>query len=159
MVEKKEELVELILQLVATLSPQEKQKIISGLLEKKEGFPISIFRSPLSGLEAITVYLKEQQGKSITEIASLLHRQKSTIYTTYQKAKKKWPGKIDLSDSSITIPYEIFADRKFAVLESLVAYLKEEMNLPLVKISTLLNKKYSTIRTVYVRYKIKNGKK
>ncbi len=155
MAKKKEELLELIVQLVGTLSPEEKQKIISLLVEKKEGFPISIFRSGVSGLEAMVTYLKEVKELTITDISTILNRKKSTVYTTYQKTKQKLVGKIDASDTSIVIPYSVFADRDFAVLESLVAYLKDELKLPLVKIATLLNKKYSTVRTVYVRYKQK----
>ena len=157
MASKKEEIVEVILQLVATLSSEEKQQVLSKLLEKKEGFPISIFASSLSGLEAMVVYLKDTQEKSIGEIANLLNRKKSTIYTTYYQAKKKFSGKLEVSVASMVIPYDIFAKRKFAVLETVVAYLKDEQNLSFAKISTLLNKKYSTVRTVYVRYKKKCG--
>lgn len=154
-VKKKEELVQLLSDLVSSLSQQEKQEIVEKILGKKEGLPISIFRSGISGLEAIVVYLKDVKGLSINEISKLLHRKKSTLYTTYHKAKEKLAGEIDSSDTSILIPYRIFADRKFAVLESLVAYLKDEMKFSFVKIVTLLDKKYSTVRTVYVRYKQK----
>ena len=156
-IHKKEELVSLLSNLVASLSQKEKQEILEKILGKKEGFPISIFCSDLSGLEAVVVYLKDNREKNIAEIASLLNRKKSTIYTTYHKAKEKLPGQLDVSDESTIIPYLIFADRKFAVLESLVAYLKDGQNHSFAKISTLLNKKYSTVRTVYVRYKKKCG--
>jgi len=158
-IHKKEELVSLLSNLVASLSQKEKQEILEKILGKKEGFPISIFTSALSGLESIVIFLKDHKGKNIAEIASLLNRKKSTIYTTYQKAREKLSGQLDVADDSIIMPYHIFANRKFAVLESLVAYLKDELNLPFVKITALLNKKYSTVRTVYVRYTIKNGKK
>jgi len=153
--QKKEQIVLLLSELVASLSQKEKQEVLEKLLGKREGLPVSIFRSGVSGLEAIVVYLKETKGMSITEISKTLNRKKSTIYTTYQKAKVKLCTHLDLSDISILIPYEIFADRNFAVLESLVAYLKDEMKFSFVKISALLNKKYSTVRTVYVRYKQK----
>lgn len=152
---KKRELVEAILQLVSSLSHEERKEVLDQLQRKSEGLPISIFRSGVSGLEAIVLYLKDVQGLSITQISHLLKRQKSTLYTTYRKAKQKLPQKLDYTDTSIIIPYQIFADRQFAVLESLVAYLKDEIELPLVKISTLLNKNYSTVRTVYVRYQKK----
>lgn len=152
---KKEQIAELLFNLVASLSEEEKRDIFGKLLHQREGLPISVFRSGVSGLEAIVVYLKDVQGLSITEISELLKRKKSTLYTTYQKAKAKLAGELDCSDASISIPYNIFADRNFAVLESLVAYLKDELKLPFVGISTLLNKKYSTVRTVYIRYKKK----
>jgi len=152
LVKQKEEIVEIIVQLVASLSAEEKQKVLELLLEKKEGLPISIFRSKLSGLEAIVVYLKDNKGKSIAEIGKTLNRRKSTLYTTYHKAKEKFSGKLDASDESVVIPPSIFANRKYAVLESMVAYLKDEQKLSFAQISILLNKKYSTVRTVYVRH-------
>lgn len=156
---KKSEVVEIILQLVSRLSEEQKKELIDHLLKKEEGLPISIFRSGISGLEAIVVYLKETKNQSIAEIAALLKRKKSTIYTTYKKAKEKSKKTLDVSDRSIVIPYQTFTIRKFSVLESLVAYLKDEHKLPFVKISLLLNKKYSTVRTVYVRHREKNASK
>ena len=156
---KNKELVDAILQLVSSLSREEKKEVLDQLQQQTEGLPISIFRSGISGLEAIVVYLKDVKGLTITKISTLLNRKKSTLYTTYQKAKEKLSSEIDSSDTSILIPYSIFADRNFAVLESLVAFLKDEMKFSLVKIATLLNKKYSTVRTVYVRHKIKNASK
>ncbi len=144
-----------ILQLVSSLSYKEKKEVLDHLQHEGEGLPISIFRSGISGLEAIVVYLKDVKELSIGEISKLLNRKKSTLYTTYQKAKQKLAKEIDSSDISIIIPYNTFADRNFAVLESLVAYLKDELKLPFVKIAPLLNKNYSTVRTVYVRYKKK----
>ena len=155
MKKKREAVVELIVQLVDSLSAEERQEVLDALLEKKEGFPISIFRSDLSGLEAIVFYLKEIKAKNIAEIAALLNRKKSTIYTTHQKAKQKKKQPLDVSGVSIIVPFHVFANRKFAILESLVAYLKDEHKLSFAKISALLNKKYSTVRTVYVRYKEK----
>lgn len=158
-VRKNEELVDAILQLVSSLSVEEKKEVLEQLQQQTEGLPISIFRSGVSGLEAIVVYLKEARKLSISEIALLLKRKKSTIYTTYHKAKSKLFGTIDHSDTSVMVPYHIFADRNFAVLESLVAYLKDERKNSFVTIAALLNKKYSTVRTVYVRYQHKNASK
>ena len=150
--QKKEQIVQLLSELVTSLSQKEKQEVLEKLLGRREGIPISVFRSGISGLEAIVVYLKDVKGLSIIEISELLNRKRSTLYTTYKKAKEKLSTDLDVSDTSVLIPYEIFADRKFAVLESLVAYLKNEMKFSFFKISALLNKKYSTVRTVYVRY-------
>lgn len=156
---KNKELVDAILQLVSSLSREEKKEVLNQLQQQTEGLPISIFRSGISGLEAIVVYLKDVKGLTIAEISTLLNRKKSTLYTTYTKAKEKLSGEIDSSDTSVLIPYSIFTDRNFAVLESLVAFLKDEMKFSLVKIATLLDKKYSTVRTVYVRHTIKNANK
>jgi len=155
-VKKKTELVKVFSQLVSSLSDKEKRELFETLLGRgKEHLPISIFRSNLSGLEAIVVYLRDVKEQSSTEIAKLLNRKRSTIYTTYQKAKQKLTGSLDCSDVSVTIPLQIFTDRKFSILESLTHYLKDECEFSIVKITKLLNKKYSTVRTVYRRYQTK----
>ena len=113
---KRSEIVEIIVELASKLSEDQKREVLDRLLAKKEGFPISIFRSDLSGLEAIVFYLKEIKAKNITEIAALLKRKKSTIYTTHQKAKKKLKNPLDSSDYSVAVPYQTFSNRKFSVL-------------------------------------------
>ena len=40
-------------------------------------------------LESITMYLKDEVGMSFKEIAKMLDRNYKTIWTSYQKAKKK----------------------------------------------------------------------
>lgn len=153
-VKKRAELVETISKLVDLLSEEEKKQVFSQAFSKEGFLPISIFRSDLSGLEAITTYLKDHQQKSLKEIAELLNRKASTIYTTYHKAGQK-KAVLDCADFSISIPINIFADRRFSVLESLVAYLKDGQQIKLSKIAVLLNKNYSTIKTVYKRYQDK----
>ena len=52
--------------------------------------PSYIFRNrDLSVLEAITVYLHDKKGMKYAEIARLLNRNDRTIWTSYQRAKKK----------------------------------------------------------------------
>lgn len=52
--------------------------------------PIMLFSDrTLSILEHITTYLKEQHGLSYKEIAILLNRDQRTVWTTYQRARKK----------------------------------------------------------------------
>jgi len=45
-----------------------------------------------SALEAIVIYLKENQEMTYAQIARLLNRDDRTIWTTYQRAKKKRGG-------------------------------------------------------------------
>jgi len=137
--------VEIVSKLASLLTDAEKQAIFG-----KKGLPISIFAGKHSGLEAIVLYLKDVEKKTIKEIASILNRQASTIYTTYQQGKKK--GSLDVSDISIFIPWGIFANRKFSVLEILVAFLLVENKLSLTEIGKKLNRSYSTIKTVNRRY-------
>ena len=51
--------------------------------------PISIFNEKLGMLEAASLYLKDEQNLSFKEIARLLKRNYKTIWTSYNKAKKK----------------------------------------------------------------------
>ena len=143
-VKDRKELLKEVSRLASLLTEEEKKEIF---MEK--GLPISIFGRKHSGLEAIVVYLKDFEKKTVKEIAKLLKRQTSTIYTTYQKSKKK--GKLVVSDKSILVPWTIFANRRFSILETLVAHLKSK-KLSLAQISKKLNRSYSTIKTVSYRY-------
>lgn len=142
--------------LIGILSEEEKQQIIryaAGI----DNIPISAFQAALSSLEIITKYLKEESKKSFKEIARILNRRLSTIYTTYKNSRIKFPGQLNTANSSILIPVEIFQDREYSILESLVAYLKEKEHLSLKEISSHLNKNYNTSKTVYRRFRLKNN--
>lgn len=52
--------------------------------------PVEILQDrELSAMEAIVCYLKEQQGLTYSQIASMLNRDDRTVWTTYQRASKK----------------------------------------------------------------------
>ena len=51
--------------------------------------PISIFLDKLSALESVVLYLKEEFSLNYHEIALLLKRDDRTIWTVYQRARKK----------------------------------------------------------------------
>ena len=146
-----------VFNLITRLDEKEKQDVLNLLKAEKKGIPISAFKARLSGLEIIVKYLKEVENKPFKEISGILNRKLSTLYNTYRKSKIKFKKELDVSDDSITIPYEIFADRKYSVLESIVDFLKDTRKCSFTQISLMLNKKYSTIKTVCRRYKIKNG--
>lgn len=124
--------------------------------EKSNDIPISIFNNDtLSALEAITKYLHEERKLKFSHIASFLNRDTRTIWSSYQAAKKKHPSALSVKHSDIKIPPHQFTDRSLSVLESLVSYLKENFNLSLHDIASLLNRDDRTIWTVYNRYKKK----
>jgi hypothetical protein len=155
----KEELVLQISKLVGSLSAEEKKAIFDTILiNEKKGMPISIFKANISALAIIIKYFREIQKKAFKEISQILNRKQSTLYNTYYKSRSKCKEKLDDSDYSITIPPNIFKNRKYSILESLVEYLKDKQNLSLTQISKLLGKKYSTIKTVYWRYNKKREK-
>ncbi|HLD04640.1 MAG TPA: hypothetical protein VJG90_02875 [Candidatus Nanoarchaeia archaeon] len=60
--------------------------------------------------------------------------------------------------SFLSIPTKIFQDRRLAVLESIVLFLKEEQELSFHEIAILLNRDDRTIWTVYNRVKKKREK-
>ena len=91
-VEKKGELVEAILQLVSSLSIEERKEVLDHLQQKSGGIPISIFRSSISGLEAIVVYLKDVKGLSVGKISELLNRKKKHYLYHLPQSKTKTNG-------------------------------------------------------------------
>ncbi len=69
------------------------EEIIGLFKEEKQGeeitLPLSIFNDKLGMLEAASLYLKDHLRLSFSEIAKLLKRDYKTIWTSYNKAKKK----------------------------------------------------------------------
>lgn len=132
------------------------QEMVDSLLKHEEKYvPLCIFSHRISCLETIVKFLKENIGLALTEIASLLHRNYVSIYTTYRNSKKKYPERFIITDSKHLIPASILAERKYSVLESIVVFLKEEKELTLHKIAELLHRDDRTIWTVYNRAKKK----
>lgn len=155
---KRKEVSELIKYILRNFNDVEKKEILNQVLVDQDlGLSISIFRADISGLEVIIKYLKENKNKSFKEISKVLNRKLSTVYNTYTNSKSKFAGALDISDNSIIIPLSIFANRKFSILETLVAYLKDECKLQFKEIAKILNKKYSTVATVYSRFTSKKN--
>ncbi len=141
---------------LASLSKGEKASIIS-FLKKQIGepgyeIPAYIFdNDSLSSLEAIVKYAVEELNLGFTEISRLINRSDKTIWTTYQKASKKLPKRFVPKKSKFFIPLKILENRKLSVLENIVVFLKESCMLSFNEISSLINRKYRTILTVYSR--------
>ncbi|MDP7179803.1 MAG: hypothetical protein QF824_00850 [Candidatus Woesearchaeota archaeon] len=114
--------------------------------------PISIFNNKLAPLEAVVLFLKNTLKFKFQKISYLLNRDQRTIWYTHKKATKK-DVKLNIS-SKILVDISIFGDRKFSILESLVAHLKDSLSLK--QIAKLIGKSYKTIWTVDSRYKKKN---
>lgn len=65
---------------------------VKELIAKKQGeitLPLSIFNKKLGMLQATSLYLKDKLNLSFNDIAKLLKRDYKTIWTSYNKAKKK----------------------------------------------------------------------
>lgn len=124
---------------------------IQDILKSKEIYlPISIFNNKeLSSLETITKYLKENLNLSYHEIALILNRDDRTIWSTYNKAIKKRKSSLKAEPSEYHIPLSIPSNRKLAVLQSIVIYLKDHYNLSYHQIASLLRRNDRTIWTTY----------
>ncbi|MFH1439320.1 MAG: hypothetical protein ABIG89_02060 [Candidatus Woesearchaeota archaeon] len=123
--------------------------------------PILIFVPELGSLEAIVKYLRENLGLSFSDISKKLGRTEANVRISYSNSKKKKPQQfeiIDLSDSaknSIVIPLSIFRTLQLSMLESLVTFLKEELDLKFTDIAKHLHRDQRTIWTIYNRSVLK----
>ena len=124
--------------------------LIKRIQIKELSIPVSVFKvSSLGILEVVVKYLKENLNLRYNEIASLLNRDSRTIWATYRSSNKKYPKKLAYDKSSLLVPVSIFRNRIFAPLESIIAYLKDELDLTYKEISVLLNRDNRNIWTSY----------
>ena len=68
------------------------KKKFSGKLEVKASeydIPFSIFQNKCSILESIVVYLREKHDLRFSEIAKLINRDQRTVWTVYNRKKKR----------------------------------------------------------------------
>ena len=115
----------------------------------------------LSVFEVLVEYLKEEKNLKFSEIAVITNRNARTIWTVYDRAKKKRKKipKAPLRLSKIMLPVNVLVDRRFSVLEAIVIYLKEELKYSFHEIGRLLNRNDRTVWTVYSRACKKRGGK
>lgn len=134
---------------------ENKQQKEQELRQKYSAVPSSVFLDrSVAPLESISEYLKEEKGLTYHEIAVLVGRDDRTIWTCYNRAKKKRAAKPKTEmpvHEVIEIPLEIFKDRTFAPLEIITSHLKEAANLSFHEIAVLLNRDDRTIWTCYNR--------
>jgi len=134
---------------------------ISKLIQTREKYvsiPVELFKSKLSPLENVVYYLFVFHKFSQTEIAGLLRRDHTTIWTTLENATKKMQKArfiafIEKTDTKLSVPVNIFAKDKLSILESLCSHLKENMTYH--EIAVVLGKNDRTIWTVVNRAKKK----
>jgi len=125
------------------------------LYDEKEYVPVSIFSHSIGPLEALVKYLKEDKKLKYSQIAKLLKRDQRTIWVTYNDAIKNLKSKLN-KKSLEKIPISIFSNRRIGVLEHVVLYLKDVKKISVSDISTLLNRKNSTIWATYYNARGKN---
>ncbi len=113
--------------------------------------PTEIFNKNLTVLESVVKYLKEEKDLSLHKIAEIISRDERNIWHIYKKSKDKHPETFIVKDSRIGIPVSIFSIIDLSALESVVVYLKEDLNLTYHEIALLLKRDDRTIWTVYNR--------
>jgi len=124
----------------------------------KEIIPVEIFNNKeLSALEAIVKYLRENINYKLSYIASLINRDKRTIWATYNNSIKKRKRIFAITNTKYYIPILIFSNRKFAVLELISEYLHDHYSLTYSQIAVLMQRDPRTIWTSYNRIKKKRG--
>ncbi len=117
--------------------------------------PITIFNSQLTVLESVVKYLYERQGLTLADISRVLHRDQRNIWHIYDQARKKYPKQFEATKSETLVPLSVFSKPKLSALEALVLHLKDAKLMSFQRIAELIQRSPSTIRTVYLRAKLK----
>ena len=102
--------------------------------------------------------MKHEKGLKFNEIARLIGRDQRTIWTNCNNASKKKKGKIIVEEKGISIPLNIFRNRRLSILESIVNYLKIDKGLKNSEIAEMLDRDSKNIWTLYSRVKKKLAK-
>ncbi|MBD3304572.1 hypothetical protein GF343_05490 [Candidatus Woesearchaeota archaeon] len=119
-------------------------------MKKEEGIPVSIFKTKLNPLEAITRYLK-QKNKKNKEIAELLNKKPSAISRAHKNSKNK---KFVIKKTKFCVPLSEFKKPKLSILETVVQYLRKN-NHKFTEIARILDRNPKTIWTIQQRAKKK----
>jgi DNA-directed RNA polymerase specialized sigma24 family protein len=129
-------------------------------IEKRErSIPTSVFNQKLSPLETISKFLRENRRLTIKSIAKLTQRSEKTVWQALDAAKQKMPEPLVVDFTKPCFPIPKLKDRSLSILENVVLYLKDELNLKYSEIAELLSRDDRTIWTVYSRAKEKMSTK
>lgn len=120
--------------------------------------PASIFKPEMTVLEAIVKYMKENKGYSLHEIGVLLNRNERNIWHAYDKARKKYPGKLTAKATNYFVPVSTLENRKLSPLEAVAYYLKTAYELNFHEVAVLLYRDDRTIWTVVKKAVAKGAK-
>jgi hypothetical protein len=113
--------------------------------------PLALFANRKLGvMETIVKYLREEENLQWKEIAKLLNRDNRVVWTTYQKAQRKDHRQNIAESPAHPIPIKIFAEKKFASLETLAKYCKTQ-GMSNAEIAHALKRDIRTIWTVVNR--------
>ncbi len=122
--------------------------------------PVSVISDrSLSILEVLVEYLKDDLKYNYHQIGELTNRDERTIWTVYNRAKKKREEKPkqQLKISVVKVPLSVLFDRTLSSFETVVEYLKEQLKFSYREIGVLTNRNERTIWTIYNRARKKRG--
>ncbi|MEK6822288.1 MAG: hypothetical protein AABY13_00540 [Nanoarchaeota archaeon] len=154
----KDELIAILLQHLKEGHGASDVELRSIVATQESMLPSSIFANDhLSALETIVKFLKENRNFTLHRIATVLHRDDRSIWTTYNNASKKMKGALNAEPSSFFVPAQIFAERNLSVLETLTQHLKDRLGMSYHDIAVALHRDDRTIWTVYKRAQKKLG--
>ncbi len=148
---------EIIRHYLEKLGRDELITLFDNFLEKEEKtdllrIPVSILRNrKLGSLELVVKFLREERGLGNAMVASILGRSQQVCWSTYNNSRKKYPGRLEFKSSGFDLPVSIFQGSRLSILEAIVVYLKESMNLSYHDIAVLLSRDDRTIWTVFNR--------
>lgn len=131
--------------------PQEIERFVR---LRQYAVPAGLFGTDLAVLEVLALFLKDVHNLRHTDIAELLGRDERTVWSSYQRAKKKNVSVTD-TDGRIRVPLTVFVDTPLSLTEALVVHLKEDEGISLKDIAQLLNKSQSTINVLHARQRRK----
>ena len=94
--------------------------------------------------------MKENLDLSYHEIAKELNRDERTIWTAFKRASEKQTEKLEPKESDNFIDANIFKNREYTPLETLIIYLREE-GMKYSEIGKLLDRDQRNIWTIYNR--------
>jgi len=144
------------------LSSANIRQILQDFLKKlplQDTFPLSIITKKLTVLESIVKYLKEDKNYTLSRIAQILGRNQRNLWHTYNNAQKKLSTRFQIKESDILVPLDIFLQQtSLSPSEAVVVYLKEQRQLSLHQIATMLHRDDRTVWTTYNRAKKKHAK-
>lgn len=121
--------------------------------------PDYIFNKKITLFETSVKYLKENLRLNFKKIADLVGRDQRNIWQVYNSAKIKFPSRFPTKKSRFMIPVSVLSDKKFSVLEAIVAYLRDDLGLTYHEIAVLIKRDDRTVWTVYQRFKKKSTRR
>lgn len=162
----KEDLVRLQTRIMEFLS-QKYSLTASDVLQLRPGgelnifIPITVFGTELSPSESITKFLKEKHNLTFSQIAEMIGKETSSVWSSYKRTQIKVSGDFAFEDSDVKVPINAFAVPDLSILEALVLYVVDTKKLKISQVSSFVKKNKSTLWTAYNRAKkkIKEGKK